>query len=204
MQNYYFNTQGYFTYSGYANPDNLPPWNATRTVPEQREGYHPKWNGEKWGYVRDMRGTKCYMPDGSEHEISEIEGQVPESASLTKPEPTLEDIRAEKEAALAAEKRRVKDGGFMVDRVLFDSDAAARTAYLEFNALLAIDPAYSEEWKANGDTWVTLDATLFAKIVEASKQHTSSVFAWLKQQQTALKAAMTVEEIEAVSINFHG
>lgn len=116
--------------------------------------------------------------------------------------PTLEELRAEKEAALAVEKRRVKDGGFMVDGVLFDSDAAARTAYLEFNAFLAIDPTYSEEWKASGDTWVTLDATLFAKIVEASKQHTSSVFAWLKQQQTALKAAMTVEEIEAVSINF--
>lgn len=87
MQNHYFNEYGHYTYSGYANPNNLPPLNATREAPEQRDGMHPKWNGESWGYVQDMRGTKYYMPDGSEHTIAEIEGQLPEGASLTKPEP---------------------------------------------------------------------------------------------------------------------
>ncbi|MEZ6853017.1 hypothetical protein [Halodesulfovibrio aestuarii] len=88
MQNHYFNEQGYYTYSGYANPDNLPPLNATREAPEQREGYCPKWSGETWEYVKDMRGTKYYLPDGSEYEVTEIEGQLPEGANLTKPEPT--------------------------------------------------------------------------------------------------------------------
>lgn len=87
MQNHYFDANGYFTYSGYANPDNACPLTATRTAPEQREGYHPKWNGEAWDYVQDMRGTKFYISDGSEHEITEIEGQLPEGASLIKPEP---------------------------------------------------------------------------------------------------------------------
>lgn len=88
MQNHYFDTIGYYTYSGYANPDNLPPLNATREAPEQREGSCPKWNGNAWEYVGDMRGTKYYMPDGSTHEITEIEGQLPEGASLAKPVPT--------------------------------------------------------------------------------------------------------------------
>ncbi|MFA9396501.1 MAG: hypothetical protein ACERJ1_17595 [Halodesulfovibrio sp.] len=88
MQNHYFNEHSYYTYSGYANPDNLPPLTATREAPEQREGYHPKWNGNVWNYVQDMRGTKYYMSDGSEDEITEIEGLLPEGASLTKPEPT--------------------------------------------------------------------------------------------------------------------
>lgn len=88
MQNHYFDSSGYYTYSGYANPSNLSPLNATREAPMQREGYHPKWNGNAWDYVQDMRGTKYYMSDGSEDEITEIEGLLPEGASLTKPEPT--------------------------------------------------------------------------------------------------------------------
>jgi len=88
MQNYYFDENGYYIDSGYANPDFACPMTATREVPEQREGCHPKWNGSAWEYVQDMRGTKYYLSDGSEHEITEIEGQLPESASLTKPEPT--------------------------------------------------------------------------------------------------------------------
>ncbi|WP_430735174.1 hypothetical protein [Halodesulfovibrio aestuarii] len=96
MQNHYFNEHGYYTYTGYANSDNVCPLTATRTAPEKIEGYHPKWNGEAWEYVQDMRGTKYYMPDGSEHEIIEIEGQLPEGASLTKPappEPTYAELR---------------------------------------------------------------------------------------------------------------
>lgn len=88
MQNYYFDENGYYVASGYANPDNACPLNATREVPEQREGYHLKWNSEAWDHVQDMRGTKYYMPDGSEYEITEIEGQLPAGGSLTKPKPT--------------------------------------------------------------------------------------------------------------------
>lgn len=88
MQNHYFDKNGYYTYSGVANPDNACPLTATREAPEQHEGYHPKWDGEVWGYVKDLRGTKYYMPDGSVCEITEIEGQVPEEGCLNKPEPT--------------------------------------------------------------------------------------------------------------------
>lgn len=87
MQNYYFDEDGYSIGSGYANPDNLPPLNATRQAPEQLDGMHPKWTGDAWGYVQDMRGTVYYLPDGSEHTITEIEGQLPEDATLIKPEP---------------------------------------------------------------------------------------------------------------------
>lgn len=88
MQNYYFDNDGYYVDSGYANPEFACPVNATREAPVQREGYHPKWNGNAWDYVQDMRGKKYYTPDGSEDEITEIEGLLPEGASLTKPEPT--------------------------------------------------------------------------------------------------------------------
>lgn len=89
MQNHYFNKQGYYTYSGYANPQNARPLTATRKAPDFREGLHPKWNGTVWENVQDMRGTKYYMPDGSEHEITEVEGVLPEGASFEKPELAL-------------------------------------------------------------------------------------------------------------------
>lgn len=89
MKNYYFNKHGYFTYSGYANPENLPPLSATRIAPDFCQGLHPKWNGTAWENVQDLRGIKYYMPDGSEHEITEIEGVLPEGASFEKPKPML-------------------------------------------------------------------------------------------------------------------
>lgn len=99
MENYYFDERGYYAYSGYANPENACPQTATRQMPEERENFYPKWNGEAWEYVQDMRGTKYYLPDGSEHEILEIEGTLPEGASLEKmplPSPTKAELAAQR------------------------------------------------------------------------------------------------------------
>lgn len=90
MQNYYFDEKDYYTDCCYATPGTACPLNALRVKPNPPEGTWPKVNAgrDNWDYPQDMRGTKYYMPDGSEHEVTEIEGVLPEDASLTKPEPT--------------------------------------------------------------------------------------------------------------------
>jgi len=199
-------TQGYFTYSGYANPDNLPPLNATRTVPEQREGYHPKWNGETWEYVQDMRGTKYYMPDGSEHECSEIEELLPEGASLIKPEPpepTLDEARTAKrreitaahDAFLKAQSEEYSE----MERLTWDMQRTGADR-------LAADPEDATEpallVKAIADTRGIPVADMVARIKENTLPWSIIAGHATGQRlkyQDALEACTTVEEVEAIN-----
>lgn len=208
MQNHYFDNNGYYTYSGYANPDNACPLTATRTAPEKKDGKHPKWNGEAWGYVQDKRGTKYYLPDGSEHEITEVEGQLPDGASLTKPEPeppTVEELTAQKHKAAQAEKVRAVNAGCVVDGVLFDSDQAAKIAYLGLERKFRDNPSYVKEgWKASLGVWVDMNAALFLQVVNAVEQHESDCFAWQKAKDDEIDAAAKqgLAKLEAVTIEY--
>lgn len=207
MQNYYFNKHGYFTYSGHANPDNLPPLNATREVPEQRECYHPKWNGKAWEYIQDMRGTKYYMPDGSEHEITEIEGQLPEGASLTKPEPpkpTLDEARATKQLEITtahdAFLKSQSEEYSEMERQTWDSQ---RT---EADALLA-DPQAAAPLVRAIAKGRGMDVLEMAQRIQANTQTWSIIAGHATGQrlayQDALEACATVEEVEAINPVFN-
>lgn len=74
--------------------------NSTYDAPlDEKEGHVSVWNGEAWEYVEDHRNVTYWLPDdkyGSPgHEMKEL-GPLPEGASLTAPEKTLEDLRADK------------------------------------------------------------------------------------------------------------
>ena len=92
MQNHYFDEGGYYTYSGYANPENACPLNALRIGPTHstERGEWSKFVDGTWVVFKDMRGIKYYMSDGTEAEITEFEGTLPEGASFTRPEPEPE------------------------------------------------------------------------------------------------------------------
>lgn len=88
------------------------------------------------------------------------------------------------------EKVRRMDGGFALDGKLFDSDLAARTAYLELAFKLGQDPTYSTAWKASKGYWVTMDAALFAALQPAYEAHIQSCFAWQAGKEQELAAAV--------------
>lgn len=92
MQNHYFDEGGYYAYSGYANPENACPLNALRVEPvhSAEHGEWSKFVDGAWVVFTDMRGTKYYMPDGTEAEMTEFEAILPEGASFTKPDPVPE------------------------------------------------------------------------------------------------------------------
>lgn len=133
--------------------------------------------------------------------------------SVLGPQPTDEQI-AEAGLALAIEARTVavqagkcqaRDAGFDVSGVHFDSDQAARTAYLELAMEIAANPAYSTDWKASTGVWVTMDATLFAQVKLAGTTHVQSCFAWQATRDAELAAiqaavdAGTMSDAEAIA-----
>lgn len=94
------------------------------------------------------------------------------------PEKSLADLIATKTTAIQAEKCCVRDAGFEVDGIHYDSDQAARMSYLEFAMEITAVPTYSKTWKASEGVWVTMDAALFAKVKAAGEAHMSAAFSW--------------------------
>lgn len=102
---------------------------------------------------------------------------------------SVDAIIAAKSAAIQAEKCRVRDAGFLVDGVLYDSDQAARLAYMEFALSLAQDASYTQQnWKASEGVWVTMDALQFSKVKRAGETALAAAFDWQKARDAELAA----------------
>lgn len=110
----------------------------------------------------------------------------------------LADAKAVKLAAIHAEKNRARDGGFMVDGVLFDSDLPARTSYAELAIAMQQGPAFSTSWKASDGVWVDMDATLFQKVYAAGRAHIEACFAWQEAKEQSVAAAATYDDVMAI------
>lgn len=117
-------------------------------------------------------------------------------------QPTLDEAKAAKLAAIQAEKARARDAGFLVNGTLFDSDSAARVAYLELAMRLQAEPVFSTFWKASDGVWVTMDAALFAQVYAAGEAHIAACFAWQSAREAEVAAAQTVEAVQAVSASY--
>jgi FMN phosphatase YigB (HAD superfamily) len=119
-------------------------------------------------------------------------------------EPTLEEAKAAKLAEIQNEKSRARDAGFFVGGVLFDSDSAARVAYLELAMRLQAEPTFSTAWKASDGVWVTMDAALFAQVYASGEAHIAACFAWQAAREVEVAAAQTVADVQAVSAVYGG
>lgn len=75
----------------------LPP-NATFDAPEEKDGFAPVWNGEKWEQVEDNRGVEYWLPEdeyGSQPRVMSELGSLPKDAILTAPEMPKEQKEAQ-------------------------------------------------------------------------------------------------------------
>ena len=116
----------------------------------------------------------------------------------------LADTKAAKLAAIHTEKNRARDGGFMVDGVLFDSDLPARTSYAELAISMQQDPAFSTRWKASDGVWVDMDATLFQKVYAAGRAHIEACFAWQEAKEQSVATAATYDDVMAIVTTYGG
>ena len=111
----------------------------------------------------------------------------------------LEAAKADKLEKIQQGKVAARDGGFDVSGTKFDSDQSARIAYLELSMKLQTDSTFTTEWKANDETWVMMDAALYAQVAAAGQTHIENVFAWQAQQNALVASATTAEDLAAIS-----
>ena len=183
----------------------LLPANATFTVPPaKKEGFAIVWNGEAWQEVEDHRGTEYWLPGDAygtpAREMKEL-GALPEGATLTPPEQTLDEVKVIKKSALKAERDQKEVLPIEYNGNSFDYDDKARDRINA--AIIALDMAGAEatlQWTTADNTNTTVTAQNLRNIIAAVAMRSNTLHEQYRVAKEAVNAAETKEEVEAVTL----
>lgn len=204
----------------------LLPANATFTPPPTAEnGKVAVWNGTAWELKEDNRGTEYWLlGDDWRTEPREVKdlGPLPDGALLERPEKPLEQVKADKLAAIDAETSAAILAGFTCEATPPDTGQPEELhfSYDEFDQQNFADAALSMQlvatsgdiptstpWNAyrghtadsKGDLVILqLTAETFLPIYAAALNHKATKMAEGGQRKAAVATAQTVEEVEAI------
>lgn len=140
-----------------------------------------------------------FMPDLVDASHGGKIGDLWDGEAFTTPV-DLEALKLEAWVTANDEKNRVRDGGFLVNGILFDSDMAARIAYAELAIHLQVDPTFTTIWKASAGNWVTMNAVLLNQVYAVGQQHIQDCFTWFALKEAAIQAATSAEELTNISL----
>lgn len=189
MQIYHYHpATGEYLGEGLADPSPLEPGkylvpaNATATAPPTAmTGKVRVWRGE-WRF-EDAQASQPLDPEY---------------------EPSIDDLKAAKIAAIRAARHAGEFCGIMHDGVMYDSDATARAKYGETRDVFALMPEMVVEgWKASDGpdglgVYVTMTKALLDALTLAGSAHDKACFDWERDRQAEVAAALALEnEAEA-------
>lgn len=105
-------------------------------------------------------------------------------------------------AEIQTQKRAVRDSGVTIDGVLFDTDAFAQIMYTQFLVAVSYDASYTiQNWKASGETFVTMDAALIIRIKTAWAELCAKVHNVQAQKISEVSALTNIGEIESYDVS---
>lgn len=138
----------------------LPP-NSTFDSPEEREGFAPVWNGEKWEQVKDNRGCEYWLEGdayGAPARMMDELGPLPDGAILTPPEMSEEEKEAQALAQAKAERAEAVSKIIVeVDGMTFDGDETSQT---RMGRTIAAAIALGVDIQTYTQVWVLADNTI--------------------------------------------
>lgn len=181
----------------------LLPANATFTVPtEPQEGYVNVWNGTAWEQVEDNRGVEYWLPEDKfgapAREMKEL-GALPEGATTTPPEQSLEELKTAKIASMKAERDTKEVEPIEYNGHLYDYDDKARDRINA--AIIALELAGAEaslEWTCADNTDATVTAADLRNIIAAVAVRSNTLHIAYRTAKTAVEAAESKEDLEAI------
>ena len=197
----------------------LLPANATFTAPPAaKEGFAMVWGGEAWQEVEDHRGTEYWLPGEGygtpAHGMKEL-GPLPEGATTTAPEKTLDEAKAAKLAEVNAWTAAKITGGFVSNAsgapVTYDSDKDTQLT-MQGIALNVNTELFAEKYPTGcpvrgypegSDTkqifMLTPEQVMRWQADLSMHIGTCKQQGWEKQAEVA--AAQSKEEVEAIVLN---
>lgn len=115
------------------------------------------------------------------------------------PEPTLDEVKAEKIASLKADRDRLEVEDIEVDGHLYDYDAKARERIN--NAIIALQASgTSILWTLANNDSVLVTAQDLVAVVSAVAVRSNTLHIAYRDAKAKVNAAMTAEEVNAVEL----
>ena len=183
----------------------LLPANATFIEPpEAQESFARVWNGEAWEQVEDNRGVEYWLPEDTygapAREMKEL-GELPEGATTTPPEQSLEELKTAKIASMKAERDTKEVEPIEYNGHLYDYDDKARDRINA--AIIALDMAGKEatlQWTTADNTNATVTAQDLRNIIAAVAMRSNTLHEQYRVAKEVVNAAETKEEVETVTL----
>jgi hypothetical protein len=89
--------------------------------------------------------------------------------------------------------------GVQIYNATITTDRGSQAALNNANLALQSGAVQTVSWKALNETWLDLDATEMAAVVQAVTAHVQSCFTTEEQLVALVKAATTIEAVEAIT-----
>lgn len=183
---------------------NIPGDCVEVAPPAEKENYIPVWNGSAWAETEDYRGKEYWLPGDTYgtpgREVKEI-GPLPEGATLTPPEQTMDEVKVIKKSVLKAERDQKEVLPIEYNGNSFDYDDKARDRINA--AIIALDMAGAEatlQWTTADNTNATVTAQDLRNIIAAVAMRSNTLHEQYRVAKEAVNAAETKEEVEAVTL----
>lgn len=183
---------------------NIPADCTEIAPPAQKENYVAVWNGSSWVETEDYRKKEYWLPGDTYgtpgREVKKI-GPLPEGATLTPPEQTIDEVKVIKKSALKAERDQKEVLPIEYNSNSFDYDDKARDRINA--AIIALDMAGAEatlEWTTADNTNATVTAQDLRNIIAAVAMRSNTLHEQYRVAKEAVNAAETKEEVEAVTL----
>lgn len=188
----------------------LLPANATFIPPtEPLDGYVNVWNGSVWEQVEDHRKQEYWLPEDKygapAHEMKEL-GPLPEGATLTAPERTLDDAKPAKIAELKAERDAKEVEPITYNGNSYDYDDKARERINA--AIIALDVQTAQakatafiDWTTADNQDVKVTADDLRCVIAAVANRSNALHVAYRAAKDKVEQATTVADVEAVTLD---
>lgn len=183
----------------------LLPADATFSAPALQEGYVSVFKEGAWENIEDNRGKEYWLPEDKygapAHEMKEL-GPLPEGATLTVPERTLDEVKAAKIAELKAERDSKEVKPITYNGNSYDYDDKARERINA--AIIALDVQGADasiDWTTADNADVKVTANDLRMVIAAVAKRSNALHVAYREAKDKVEQAITVAEVEAVTLD---
>lgn len=190
---------------------NIPADCVEVAPPAKKENTVAVWNGTEWVETEDYRKKEYWLPGDTYgtpgREVKEI-GPLPEGATLTPPEQTLDEAKADKHREAGAAFAKKRDAIRQVrlsDGNTYGFDCANEDITNFMASWKAAEESGStpyKVWNADGSKgMVIMQLSDFETVFKTVRDSQLAAYAWYGDVDAQIQEATTKEELDAIVLD---